>query len=87
MFLAHWMWLAADWITYYLDVKLIGYGGVERKQSVHRACHKCGWSNCDLSIVTNKEEKQFLKGTYKLRKHLNRSIEQNPFNKHNRRSL
>jgi len=69
MFVAHWCWLAAEKACYYTDVKLVGYGKKERRQRTNVACHKCGWSNDNILQRLNKEERQFLKDTYQLRKH------------------
>ena len=64
---AHWAFIQADWASYMTDVKLFGLSHQERKQYIHKACKKCGWSNQDASQYICKDEIKFLKNTYRNR--------------------
>ena len=41
----HWCIMQADWVCYFLDVKILGLSRKKRRAYVTRACNKCGWNN------------------------------------------
>ena len=43
--IGHFIFLHADWISFFMDVKVLGLPADKRFQNNHKACRKCGWSN------------------------------------------
>ena len=60
LLLGHWAILHAEWISYIIDVKLLGWSASKRNLQFHKVCKKCGWANSDISFAIDKKEKQFL---------------------------
>lgn len=68
LLIAHWAAINAEWLSYFIDVKLLGWARQGRNQHAHVACEKCGWSNEKFSLMISEEEKTFLEKTYRIRK-------------------
>jgi hypothetical protein len=49
--------MAAEWISYYSDVKLLGVPLYKRCYNYFKPCKCCGWSNHNVSKFIDKEEK------------------------------
>jgi hypothetical protein len=64
--IAHLALIQAEWLSFFLDVKLTGLGGKERQQMAFEVCPVCGWSNSKVSV--GKEERLFLKRAVLLRR-------------------
>lgn len=63
LLIAHWAVINAEWLSYFVDVKLLGWARQGRNQHAHVACEKCGWSNEKYSLMISEEEKTFLEKT------------------------
>ena len=68
LMIAHCCHITAEWLSYYMDVKLCGWSASKRNQTYHSACKKCGWSNQKIDCKIGKNEYHFLKKTYSIRK-------------------
>lgn len=64
LMVAHFSYMQAEWMVYYVDVKILGLDRHKRGQLTYNHCKKCGWSNDKISIKMNSEEKNFLKKNY-----------------------
>ena len=64
---AHWCIMMSEQICFITDVKLLGSAGKARKQHAHLPCHKCGYSNDNYSLAIDKDEKEFLEKTNRIR--------------------
>jgi len=64
LMVAHFSHMQAEWIVYYVDVKIIGWDRHKRGQLTCNHCKKCGWSNDKISMQMSEEEKNFLKSNY-----------------------
>ena len=62
--IAWWAHQTAETLSYYLDTKLPGWGREERKPLYHEPCPSCGWSNPQLTSLTDQSERVFLKNIY-----------------------
>lgn len=59
--MAHYCFIAAEWICFFIDVKFLGIPGKERFQNNFKPCKKCGWSNIKASDFMDSNEKKKLK--------------------------
>ena len=64
---AHLCFIMGDWISYYLDLKVLGVSHKSRNLYVHDACKKCGWCNQKTDMLIDKNEKEFLQTTHSMR--------------------
>ena len=68
LIVGHWSCMMGEWLSYPVDVKIMGFAGKERKQHAYNPCYKCGYSNENYATGIHQEEKKFLFETYKIRK-------------------
>lgn len=59
--LAHYCHMAAEWISFILDVKLVGTPSDERKNYIYKPCECCGWSNANASFYMDKSEEEIIR--------------------------
>ena len=59
--LAHYCHMGAEWISFWVDVKLLGNPGKPRLQMYYKPCPCCGWSNNSASYFMDESERQKLK--------------------------
>ena len=67
LIVAHWAIMMGEWLSYSIDVKILGFAGKERNQHAYKPCKKCGYSNDDYTLGIDPKEKNFLKKTYRKR--------------------
>ena len=60
LIVGHWACMMSEWISYPLDVKLMGFSSKDRNQHAYKPCEKCGYSNDDYSLGIHEDEKVFL---------------------------
>ena len=65
--IACWALMNSEWITYILDVKLVGWSADKRKPYAYNICTKCGWSNYRLEGCVSTHEKTFLKKIFNIK--------------------
>lgn len=59
--MAHYSFMIAEWISFFIDVKFLGVSGKERFHYFFKPCKRCGWSNVDATHFMEQIEKEKLK--------------------------
>jgi len=67
LLLGHWAMMSAEWISYVIDVKLLGWSAKQRKLGYHNPCEKCGWANTKVELAIDSRERKFLTKTSRIR--------------------
>ena len=50
LLLGHLAMINAEWLSYIIDVKLLGWSAKKRNHKFHKTCLKCGWNNHNISL-------------------------------------
>ena len=45
LIMAHYCFMMAEWVSYYIDVLIIGVPAKDRMNNYYSPCQCCGWSN------------------------------------------
>ena len=61
LIISHYCFIAAEWLSFFIDVKVLGIPGKDRFYKYYKPCKRCGWSNVNASNFVTKEEKAKLK--------------------------
>lgn len=69
--MAHYCFMGAEWLSFFIDVKFLGVPGKDRFYNIYKPCKKCGWSNINASDYMDPEEKKKLKEMFYETKCLN----------------
>ena len=54
--IAHYMYVGAEWISFFIDVKLMGFPREVRFFYIYTPCKTCGWSNVNAKDYMDKKE-------------------------------
>jgi len=64
-FIAHYMHIMAERVSYFFDVKVLGVPGKKRYRNFYKPCKCCGWSNKCATDYMGEEERARLKALHK----------------------
>lgn len=59
--MAHYCHMAAEWIIYFFDVKVVGTPSDRRFNYCYKPCDCCGWSNKNASFYVDQEEEEVIR--------------------------